>query len=83
MKVLGLAMTFRRMRDSNSFLFNNVATSLLLLFFVLTLFCSVCCALKRPVRFLLLWYSVLCTVESSSLLFYILIYVFGDDALIN
>ena len=36
-----------------------------------------------PVGFVLLWYSVLCTVESLSLLyllFYIDLYVLGDDA---
>ena len=39
-----------------------------------------------PVGFLLLQYSVLCTVESLSLLYlflYLDLYVFGDDALIS
>ena len=39
-----------------------------------------------PVGFLLLWYSVLFTVESLSLLYFFLyldLYVLGDDALIS
>ena len=39
-----------------------------------------------PIGFLLLRYSVLCTVESLSLLFLLLyldLYVFGDDALMS
>ena len=40
-----------------------------------------------PVGFLLLWYSVLFTVESLSLLYlsflYLDLYVLGDDALIS
>ena len=39
-----------------------------------------------PVGFILLWYSVLFTVESLSLLYFLLyhdLYVLGDDALIS
>ena len=42
--------------------------------------------LGLPVGFLLPWYSVLCTVESLPLLYFLLylyLYVFGDDALIG
>ena len=41
---------------------------------------------RLPVGFLLLWYSVLFTVESLSLLYLLLyhdLYVLGDDALIS
>ena len=42
--------------------------------------------LGLPVGFLMLWYSVLFTVESLSLLYLLLyldLYVLGDDALIS